>query len=409
MDILFLGILFDKNDEKKILNNSKNGVLNSVNTFQWNLVDGLLENNIKNFKIINVLPVGSFPFKYKKVILKNKNWQYKNFLNYEIGGINIPGIKQFGRFVKIKKEINSWIKIKEESLEEKVIILYTPYLPFLKAVSRVPQNIKICLIVTDLPEFAVLGSFQNVFSKIIRKIMNKFIYYYINRIDCYVLLSEKMKDALKIGKKPYVVVEGIASNCKNRYKSDIGSKEKILLYTGTLHYKFGITNLLNAFSEIKDKNYYLWICGSGEAKRDIIEAAQNDKRIKYWGYVNKNDLKIIQKKASLLLNPRPNTGEYTKYSFPSKTIEYMLSGIPVLMYKLDGIPDEYDEFLYYFNSEDPLKMAQTILEVCSKKSSVLQEKGKKAQAFILNEKNAKIQTKKILKMFLGIDGFKNDL
>ena len=38
------------------------------------------------------------------------------------------------------------------------------------------------------------------------------------------------------------------------------------------------------------------------------------------------------------VNPRQNNEEFTKYSFPSKTMEYLASGVPVVAYKLDGIP-----------------------------------------------------------------------
>ena len=39
--MLFLGCLFKEEDEKKILELSNSGVSNAVNTFQWNLLNGL--------------------------------------------------------------------------------------------------------------------------------------------------------------------------------------------------------------------------------------------------------------------------------------------------------------------------------------------------------------------------------
>jgi hypothetical protein len=51
------------------------------------------------------------------------------------------------------------------------------------------------------------------------------------------------------------------------------------------------------------------------------------------------------KSADILVNPRPNNEIYTRYSFPSKNIEYLLSGKVVLGYKLDGMPDCYKQFM----------------------------------------------------------------
>ena len=50
--------------------------------------------------------------------------------------------------------------------------------------------------------------------------------------------------------------------------------------------------------------------------------------------------------CAVLVNPRPNNEEYTKYSFPSKDIEYLSSGKPTVAFLLDGMPKCYQDFLY---------------------------------------------------------------
>ena len=77
--MIFLGVLFPRNYEKTIRDKSRRGsVQNQVNTFQWNCIDGLYENMRKGLHIINVLPVGTFPFQYKDLFLTTKEWQYNN-------------------------------------------------------------------------------------------------------------------------------------------------------------------------------------------------------------------------------------------------------------------------------------------------------------------------------------------
>lgn len=397
--MLFLGCLFKEEDEKKILELSNSGVSNAVNTFQWNLLNGL--NNTTSIDIINILPVGTYPKHYKRLFLKTNKWMWKeNKDNLEIGAINIPGLKQYLRYKKVKKEIKTRLS---NSKRDSNIVIYSTYLPFLKAVYKLDRRVKITLIVTDLPEFYDLSK-VGILRKILRKIYNYFIYKYLSRIDSFVLLTEQMKKPLKVGERQYIVVEGIAdtenideSNDNLFYKK---SDTKIILYTGTLHYQYGIKSLLEAFMLIKNNDYELWICGSGEAEDEIKKLLFEDKRIKFFGFLAKDEVKKLQQKATVLVNPRPNEGEYTKYSFPSKTMEYMTSGKPVIMYKLDGIPDEYDEYLYYFNGTSPENIATKILEVCEQSEQELILFGQKAKHFVADNKNEIIQAKRILNMIL---------
>ena len=53
----------------------------------------------------------------------------------------------------------------------------------------------------------------------------------------------------------------------------------------------------------------------------------------------------------MLVNPRPDNEEYTRYSFPSKNIEYLLTGKPVVAYLLSGMPEVYQDFMCTIDHE----------------------------------------------------------
>lgn len=55
--------------------------------------------------------------------------------------------------------------------------------------------------------------------------------------------------------------------------------------------------------------------------------------------------------ATLLVNSRFTIEEFTKYSFPSKNMEYMASGTPLLTTKLPGMPQEYYPYVFLFDEE----------------------------------------------------------
>ena len=282
------------------------------------------------------------------------------------------------------------------------IVAYSPYVPFLKAFRWVKKHypeVKVSVIITDLYGKNGLPS-NNRISAVLFELYQKKIDSLTKYVDSFTLLTEAMTVPLGIGKRPYTIVEGIYGS-RTETPSVQKTDKKVILYTGTLNYEFGIEDLLNAFSSIDSPDYELWVCGDGEAKETIIEMAKEDSRIKFYGFVPKMKALELQQQATVLINPRKNDMEYTKYSFPSKTIEYMVSGIPVVMYKLDGIPGEYDKYLNYIEGDSTEDIKKALVSVCELPAEKRAELGKRAKEFILNEKNCKKQVGKILEMLVN--------
>ena len=280
------------------------------------------------------------------------------------------------------------------------LIIYALHSPFLLAVVMLRKRIGCsCVVVPDLPEYM---SRQDSFAKILgKKVDRAIINFCLKRIDCFVLLSPFMRDKLPMKDKPWVLMEGIfdtATISEGIAKRD----ERVILYCGNLSLKYGIGDLLEAFSGINKDNYRLWICGRGDGEAEIARRVKNDKRITYYGVVNHSDVLALQQQATVLVNPRNSLGEYTKYSFPSKTMEYMASGTPTIMCHLPAIPKEYDDYLFYIEDETVNGIRRKIIEVCEKPQQELDSFGNRASDFIKSQKNAYIQTQKVVKMINSI-------
>jgi hypothetical protein len=112
MKILFLGSLFNKNDESEILRKSKiNRISNAGNIFQWNLIEGLDKNLEYPVDIINNLPVGTYPKYYEDIRLKTKKWEHAAGADdLEIGTFNLPGVKELQRAWAYRKAVARWRK-----------------------------------------------------------------------------------------------------------------------------------------------------------------------------------------------------------------------------------------------------------------------------------------------------------
>jgi glycosyltransferase involved in cell wall biosynthesis len=391
---LFLAPIYKKEDENTLLDLSGGIMAPSSNTFPWDIINGIESHNGNIVDIINVLPVGPYPHQYKKLILHTNTWSHNNkSKNVEIGSVNLLFIKQLTRAIKIKKNVKKWIA---ESGGNYTIIVYCLYQPFLSAIKKLPGNVHVIAVVPDLPQFIDLSTKSSKLISFLRYLNNKKIYRDLNRVDAFAFVTEHMKGLLNIGDKPYTVIEGIAPYIESNNNYNAVNNHKIVFYAGTLNYKYGIQNLLSAFHEIEDPCYCLWICGTGEAANDVMKLCESDKRVTFYGHVNKAKVYELQSKATILVNPRTNEGEFTKYSFPSKTMEYMASGKPVVMYKLDGIPDEYDEYLYYVEDNSVEALKDKIAEVCAKPPEELRKFGIQAREWVLREKNSFRQVEKII-------------
>ena len=148
--------------------------------------------------------------------------------------------------------------------------------------------------------------------------------------------------------------------------------------------RYRIDTLVEAFKNIEQENLELHIYGNGDYKEELEKITEIHKNIKYCGYVSSDKAFDLMRKATLLVNPRPTKDEYTKYSCPSKTFEYMASGTPLLTTKLEGIPDEYFKYTYCFEDESAEGLRKKIQEVIKKCDDDLKETGYSAKEFILS-------------------------
>ena len=402
MRYAFLTTLIPPHMYEKIAKYSRYNMQDAASALQWHLYDGFSFNLNEKITIFNVLPVGSFPQYYSLPFIKEFTFFTKDAnKHYNIGFCNIKLYRIFNQGRQIYVHLNKWCS---ENDAPKTLFVYTMSAQFMGALDKLKKKyptLKICAIVADLPNMSNLSSKRNVAEKFFHKLLNPNPYENIGVIDSFVLLTKQMAEYMDIT-KPFIVMEGIATEQEEKNKIVLSDNIKRILYTGTLHRKFGMLTLLDAFGKIKKDNYKLIICGIGDSEDEIKEAAKEDSRIDFKGQLSRDEVLKLQKEATVLVNPRQNNEEFTKYSFPSKTMEYLSSGVPVIAYKLDGIPDEYDEYLNYVEDNSPKALADKIIELCEKSDEERSVIGRKGQAFVLENKNERVQTKRIVSFLENI-------
>jgi glycosyltransferase involved in cell wall biosynthesis len=234
-------------------------------------------------------------------------------------------------------------------------------------------------ILTDLPKYMPIAQDE----KMLR--LNEKL---IEKADGYVFLTEQMNETLNGAGKPYVVLEGHVDTAMTAKEHlQFSDDKKKVLYAGTLKKIYGIKNLCEAFAAASNENEELHIYGDGDYAPELAKLIVEHPNIVYHGNCLNEVVVEAELDCSLLVNPRPTEGEYTKFSFPSKTLEYMVSGTPVLSAKLQGIPTEYDEYLYYFDDKSEDGLQNALRAILDKPSTELCERGRASRQFALEKKN----------------------
>ena len=228
----------------------------------------------------------------------------------------------------------------------------------------------------------------------------------IKQYDGFVFLTKYMNDKYNPLQKPYIVMEGSVDYKFNSQPILQTYAPRIVMYAGAVEAEYGFDTLLKAFMELPIKDVELHIYGDGKFIQQLLAYQEQDTRIKYMGVVSNEDIIKAEQQATLLVNPRLSNQELVKYSFPSKTTEYMLSGTPVLTTKLCGIPEEYYSHLYTFDEESIEGFKDKLLETLSLTSEELQQKGLDAQRFVLENKSNIKQAHRIEQFFEEISASK---
>lgn len=259
-------------------------------------------------------------------------------------------------------------------------------------------NLKTACIVTDIYGMMV-GEKKGKFSNFITICARKFYNIYANSFDRYVLLTEQMNEKINFHKKPYIVMEAICDEGLNfgTLKDIKKDNPRTIIYAGGLYEQYGVKMLVDGFLE-SGVDAKLILYGSGSFVKELNDNYSRYTNVEYRGVVSNNEIMEKECRASLLINPRFSSEEFTKYSFPSKNMEYMASGTPLLTNNLSGMPVEYKSYVYIFEDETISGYAKSIKKVLSYSEEELYEFGLAAKKFVLEKKNYKIQGAKIMKL-----------
>ncbi len=162
-----------------------------------------------------------------------------------------------------------------------------------------------------------------------------------------------------------------------------------IVYTGSLlDSKDGVIRLLQAFSKVLKKDSSLGLVMTGDLNRtkdkeriiSTIKEEGIESSVKFTGYINEKELKTLINSAKILILAKPKNRQ-NKYNSATKVGEYLLTGRPIILSKVDTssdlLRDEKDVFIVEPTIE---KLAEKIIYVLTnyKEAIKVGEQGRKA-------------------------------
>lgn len=186
---------------------------------------------------------------------------------------------------------------------------------------------------------------------------------------------------------------------------------KTILYAGYFAPCYGIFELIEAIDYLPGY-YRLILCGGGEKKivEHVEKMATLNPRIVYLGMLPRKEVIRLEQEADILALIRVSKTKsekyIAKYNQPSKLPEYLLSGTPIIATDIEGIPEEFKEYLNLVNP-DSCSIADEIQRICSNNTIYVIQKAIQARAYAIKNCNTQKFREQIENFIFSIINMKN--
>ena len=389
MDILYLSVLSSNRILNDLYHRSGCDPGFAIQKFNRLMAKGLQDNNI-DVTILSALPVRR---QLSSKIFWNVKSEKEDGLTYRyLPFLNLPVIRQLCLYSAAFIKVLIWLFLNSR---EKVVICDVLNTSICMAALHACSLLRKPVVgfVTDMPGLMVgqesVPSLRNKVTTLIRKS-------YLSSFDKYIFLTEAANHVVNKHCKPFVIMEGISdSHMVDLTRKKRHRQKRTIMYAGGVFAKYGVETLVKAVTHLNPETCELVIYGSGSFVDELKQYCNTYSHIRYMGVALTSEVVQAELEADLLVNPRPTDEVFTKYSFPSKNIEYMASGTPLLTTKLPGMPTDYYPYVFLIENESTEGYAHALRQVLQLSDEALYDFGEKAKYYVLENKNGKKQGERV--------------
>ena len=170
-------------------------------------------------------------------------------------------------------------------------------------------------------------------------------------LDGYLSLTQNLVTAFN-QHIPSYIFEGLVTEENEGKKDPI---HNYFYFAGSLYERYGVKTLVDAFHESNIKSK-LVIAGSGPLDKYIEQLAEDDYRILYLSQISKDKNIAYMRNSIANINPRPLNKQLDEESVPSKLLEYLSIGTPVISTKFPKLYSLFKDDVTWIDGNDVLSM-----------------------------------------------------
>lgn len=345
-------------------------------------LSGFLENGLET-EVFGFFPSSTFPAN-GRILFGFKNWILNGARCRRLPFINLPGVKLLTRLLALTVALFS---LGPTLRKASAICVYSTHTPLIVSANiiRAIFGIPFYVIIPDLPEMMNVHAARRGGRAFLKKLDSHLVRKLVSRASGISAVTRHIVTDNSAWKHiPFVVIEGLLPEDSPEYNHHPYNGRPYFLYSGGLNKAYGVERLLSAFIG-SDIDADLWICGSGPLADFVNDCQKKDGRVRSLGFLNQTSLRSAQMNAIGLLITRDPNEDYVRYSFPSKLIEYMATGTPVITTRLPGIPEEYFNYVSTIESSTDEAIINALKAHLKRDFVDRGDQGLRAQRFVIEK------------------------
>ncbi|GAA2194356.1 glycosyltransferase family 4 protein [Micromonospora lupini] len=317
-----------------------------THTFAWGLVRALRTAGCP-VHLLSAAPVSGWPGN-RQVRFRAGHFRQDDVDGQLLAFVNLLGLKHLTRFVAAWRTGGRALRERDTD----VLLVHGVHSPFLwfGVLRARRRGVRVVPVLTDPPGVALPTDGRLV--RLLRGLDVALVRAALARCSGVIALTPALADDFAPG-RPRLVMEGIWAEPAAADRPASAGSTRDIVYAGGLSRAYGVDRLVEAFHGLPGDDLRLCLYGRGELAGWLREQAAVDQRIVPPELLPRAELLPRLRRAAVLVNPRPVDQDFVRWSFPSKIIEYLAAGVPVVSTRLPGIPPAYAPWLSYAEPDTP--------------------------------------------------------
>lgn len=358
MKIIYVTTAIDADDYKSFVSLWSKKPNPSNQNFHNKMIRALAINN-------EVEVVSIRPFSRKLVALKYLSKEEKTQGNISWHYLSIKGNK-IARFLKVKK--NCLKALKKSENKDAIIITDTINRNCLTGALAISKSYKIPVIgiCTDSPS-NITGTYRSYTMFLLKRAA---------KCHGFIALTEGLNSLFNENNHPHIVIEGIVDQCNvTPHQED----KPYFFFGGSLLPRYGINELVDGFNSLNRDDIKLIIAGHSGNDAILNNKIKDNPNINFIGTMDVMDVLSYEAGAIANINPRPFSEDLDRFSVPSKTIEYLTSGVPTISIRNSILKQYFEDVIIWVNESTSETLKEAMENVLNSSSEERMELGMKAK------------------------------